>query len=241
MNVRAGSASRNSPFRTMLETSIVRYARALDRTDWSLCLLSLWQLLERLTNTGPQDTYEVTIRRATFKFEDRDFHVEVLRHLKEYRNQFVHHGEISSEAEHMAFQLKYYVDELLNYLIFNPHHLASMPEAAAFMDMAAGSDSLSQKLISTKRNWLWFNRSASLLDKAIAFWEASSGALPMMINPLILVNKRPYPFPIILVELIQPLPRHQRNPALHILMQGFAGRRLISGIIGHEDDMSRHC
>ena len=50
--------------------------------------LRLWATLEKLTDT--EESYKATIKRASFLFEDRDYCQQVLRHLKDYRNRFVH-------------------------------------------------------------------------------------------------------------------------------------------------------
>ncbi len=121
------------------------YVKALDQRDFNSTFLSLWSLLERLTNTL-LDNYKVTVRRAVFLFKDREFHRQILNHLRSYRNRAVHAGEKTDEIEAPVFQLKFYVEQLIFFHIYNTLGFLSMREAAEFLDLPPDASVLKGKI-----------------------------------------------------------------------------------------------
>jgi len=128
-----------------LEDALRGYAKALDQRDFNNSFLSLWSLLERLTNTL-LDNYKVTVRRAIFLFKDRDFHLQILNHLKSYRNRAVHAGEETEEIEALVYQLKLYVEQLLFFHIYNTLGFLSMRETADFLDLPPNASVLKGRI-----------------------------------------------------------------------------------------------
>ena len=63
-----------------LKNGLIRYTRALDERNLQNSFLRLWSVLELLTNTE-KESYDVTIRRTAFLFEDVDYHRQVLLQL----------------------------------------------------------------------------------------------------------------------------------------------------------------
>ncbi|MCG8043915.1 MAG: hypothetical protein JAY72_21200 [Candidatus Thiodiazotropha endolucinida] len=112
---------------------LVRYCRALDEANLSACFLGLWGTLEGLTASG-NDSYNVTIRRAAFMCIEPEYHSQVLQNLRLYRNKNVHRGSVSDDIETYVYQLKRYVERLLEFHIANTFKFESVVEAAAFMD-----------------------------------------------------------------------------------------------------------
>ncbi len=127
-----------------IEDAIVLYTRALDEWDWDGAFLKLWSVLEQLTNTD--ESYKVTIRRASFLFEDRNFCQQILRHLKDYRNKFVHEAADSSEIETYIYQLKSFVEQLLSFHLGSKYGFESIEEASEFLDMPSDKKELASRI-----------------------------------------------------------------------------------------------
>jgi len=147
----------SSSYRADIEDGIRAYTRALDATDFNAAFLNLWRLLERLTHSL-SDPYKVARKRALFLMNgrDRDFHDQVLKHLTDYRNRAVHAGEETDEIETLVFQLKFYVERLLFFHIYN--NFPGMREAAGFLDLPTLTGDLRKKI--------------KMMEKAIRFHKA---------------------------------------------------------------------
>lgn len=117
-----------------LANALVRYVRALDAADLNDSFLRLWSILEFLTDSA-FDPYKVAVRRAAFMFAERDYSVQVLTHLMNHRNRFVHAGTDTDEIESLVYLLKRYVDALLMFHIGNSFNFESRASAAVFMDL----------------------------------------------------------------------------------------------------------
>jgi hypothetical protein len=124
----------NHPYKKQVEEAIIRYVRALDARNFHVAYVKLWGVLETLTDTT-RLANEVTIRRASFLYEDKDFQRQVLRHLVHYRNQTVHVGKETTWIQTMLYQLKRYVERLLTFPIHNFHQFETIAEVAEFLDL----------------------------------------------------------------------------------------------------------
>jgi hypothetical protein len=126
---------RRHPYREDVEDSIRRYARALDYPDLDAAFLKLWSVLEFLTGTL-KSGYKVTVKRASFTFNETDFHRQVLNNLRSYRNSSVHSGkEPTGQTESFLYQLKRYVEQLIVFHLSNGVRFPSLASAASFLDM----------------------------------------------------------------------------------------------------------
>ncbi len=114
---------------------MVRYTRALDETNHHNSFVQLWSLLEHLTSTL-HDTYDKTIKRTAFLYEDVDYHFSILDHLRRHRNQIVHTGSNNDFTEHLVCQTKFYVDELIEFHLANHYSFSSIAEAGEMLDSA---------------------------------------------------------------------------------------------------------
>lgn len=137
-------SSSNTDFGALIENALLRYVHALDERNFESCFLKLWSLLELLTDTQ-LETYKVTIRRAAALFSDYDFHLEVLQHLRDWRNRTVHSGEHNNDIETLIFQLKRYVERLLIFYIFNSHRFKDKEEMVELFDIVPNKERLLQK------------------------------------------------------------------------------------------------
>lgn len=137
-----------SQYRAELEEFLRRYTKALDTREWDAAFVQLWGLLEDLTGTKPGESHRVTIKRASFLYREteRDLHYQVLTHLKSYRNSSVHAGEGSSSIEAYLYQLKRYVEQVLEYHLMSGHNFPSTEETARFLDQPADINAIDQKV-----------------------------------------------------------------------------------------------
>lgn len=143
---RARQYLRRSGYKDHLVACLLRYVRALDTSDWEDSYLRLWGVLEQLTNTGLQDNYKVTIRRASFIWEDRKYTQQILTHLRDYRNTAVHVGTENQDIETYVFQLKRHVEALIEFHLRNRFRFPTITEAAEFMDLPDDGTELDKKM-----------------------------------------------------------------------------------------------
>lgn len=129
-----------------LEQVIIRYGLALDERDWETAFLKLWGCLEDLTCTASGNSYKETIRRATFIFENRDYYMQVLTCLKDYRNRFVHDAENTGAIETYLYQLKGYIELLLRFHLWNKFDFPSLKAASEFLDLPSDKDALNSRI-----------------------------------------------------------------------------------------------
>jgi hypothetical protein len=162
-------------YRYTMEQALLRYVRALDEHDWQKSFSRLWSLLELLTHTQYAN-YDVTIQRACFLFEERDYYRQVLEHLRENRNRSTHDDEGSSEIEALMYQLKTIIDVLLVRQIYNRLKFDSMAEWGEFLDMPMDVNALNNKLIGLKNDITKLNRTMDIVQKAIRFRQANNDA-----------------------------------------------------------------
>jgi hypothetical protein len=134
-----------SAYSDELANSLVRYVRALDAADLNDAFLRLWSLLEFLTDST-FDPYKVAVRRAAFMFAERNYSVQVLNHLMQHRNRFVHAGTDTAEIESLVYLLKRYVDALLMFHIGNSFKFESRASAALFMDLPPSKSQIDERI-----------------------------------------------------------------------------------------------
>ena len=132
-------------YRKDVELGIIRYVRALDSRDYDSTFIKLWGVLEYLTNTL-KDSYDKTIRRASFLYKDREYHRQVLEHLRHYRNKSVHLGAGENDIDIRVYQLKNYVEQLLKFHIANSFEFKSLEEASRFMDFLHDAEDLEKQI-----------------------------------------------------------------------------------------------
>ena len=86
--------------------ALVSYARALDEKDADVAFLKLRSSMERLTS--PNSNYAEVIRRCSFIWKEREYVIQVLEHLRNFRNKSVHAGDPSDLAKAHCFSLQIY-------------------------------------------------------------------------------------------------------------------------------------
>lgn len=138
------------PYGDKLEVALVRYARAFDDRDANSAFLGLWGALEGLTSQDQAD-YQKTVRRCSFLYEERAFHTQVLEHLREYRNVYIHAGEARDSARTHCFQLQSYFSELVWFHVRNARFFRSLEEANEFLDSPHDSTTLKRRAALARR------------------------------------------------------------------------------------------
>ncbi len=128
-----------------MENAFVRYARAMDTIDYDVTIQKLWGLLEFLTETG-LSSYDKTVRRTRFLYDEERFAAQVLEHLRLYRNRSVHGGYTGGNVESEVYQLKRYVDAMLRYHLVNSFQFASIAQACEMLDLPPEATGLKNRL-----------------------------------------------------------------------------------------------
>jgi len=131
-----------------LTEALKRYCRALDVRDWQVSFIKLWGVLELLTGTMNVN-YNTTISRVSSLHPNSDFHELILNNLKEYRNASIHSDLESSNGETLEiqlYQLKYYVELLIRFLLNNDQRFSKLAEFWEFMDVLRDRESINHKI-----------------------------------------------------------------------------------------------
>jgi len=121
--------------KNQMEVALRKYAQALDFRDWESSYLRTWGLLEYLTNTNENESYKDTIKRTSFFFPEREYAKQVLNHLRDHRNRSVHTGASNENIETLLYQLKNFVEIILEFQIVNRFNLSSREELTQFMNL----------------------------------------------------------------------------------------------------------
>ncbi|EHR70693.1 hypothetical protein BurJ1DRAFT_1834 [Burkholderiales bacterium JOSHI_001] len=134
------------PYRPQIEAALIRYSRALDLSDWNSSILQLWSILELLTGTTLGENHKVTVRRSAFLFRNHDYASLTLNHLRTYRNNAIHTGKESWQIETLVFQVKNFVETLLNFHLSRAGEFSSLADVAQFLDQPPGIEELDRQL-----------------------------------------------------------------------------------------------
>ncbi len=122
------------PYAEDLKDALVIYVRALDEPNQSVAFSRLWSALERLTSPQVAD-HNAVVRRCSFMWQDTDFAVQMLEHLREYRNAYVHRGHDSVHAKQYCFQLQQCFRLLFKFHIGHVGGFKSLEEANEYLDL----------------------------------------------------------------------------------------------------------
>ena len=124
-----------SKFKSQMEAALKKYAQALDIRDWESSYLRLWGLLEYLTNTNENESHKDTVKRTSFFFQEREYARQVLNHLRDHRNRSVHTGGNNQNIETLLYQLKNFVEVVLEFQIANKFKFSSRDELTQFVNL----------------------------------------------------------------------------------------------------------
>ena len=122
------------PYGNDLKDALLIYVRALDEPNQSAAFSRLWSALERLTSPEVAD-HSAVVRRSSFMWRETDFAVQMLEHLREYRNAYVHRGHDSIHAKQYCFQLQQCFRPLFKFHIGHVGRFKSLEEANEYLDL----------------------------------------------------------------------------------------------------------
>lgn len=124
--------------------AIKEYSNALDSRDKYVAFLKLWTVLEVMT--ASVGNYKKTANRASFLFEDTNFHKMVLEHLRHIRNSLVHKNDSKESIEYNLSQLKRYVEKviLMHWKMISRSH--SFYKTIEFLDLPADLPELKNRI-----------------------------------------------------------------------------------------------
>lgn len=136
-------------YNKILIQTIIDYGIALDSINWKTSFLNLWSILEQLTFTNPNEGYQTTINRVSFLSEKRNYHRIILEQLKKLRNSFTH-GNQSAEneiLENIIYQLKWYVERLLEFHLKMGPKFKNSEEARNFLSLPYDLHDIKEKIV----------------------------------------------------------------------------------------------
>jgi hypothetical protein len=127
--------ARENPLREFVEQGLIRYCRALDQHETEPTLVSLWGVVEYLTNTQ-QEKYEVTVSRMMRLSSDHADARQIAMHIKQRRNSSVHAGKSpdGDEIDVVLLQAEALAAQLLFFYITNRARLRDQDELTRFLD-----------------------------------------------------------------------------------------------------------
>lgn len=148
---------KNVSYRKSIYEALIRYVRALDERDPSIAMVKLWGALESLIVLSQNAQYELIIRRVSYLFAEREYHQQVLEHLREYRNSNIHSGEEGGNPRNCCYQMQYYFKRLITFHLAHGKDFSNLDEANSFLDLPANRETLLKR--------------KKLIEKAIKFIE----------------------------------------------------------------------
>ncbi len=102
-----------------LKNAFFLYAMALDEPDNNVALIKLWGAIESITTPGVAQ-YEKVVNYCSFLFEEKNFWGQIIEHIREYRNQYIHNGKSNDRAKFYCYQLSHIFYHLI---IFHLHRV----------------------------------------------------------------------------------------------------------------------
>lgn len=151
----------SSPYSLKLVDALLRYVRALDERDQNNAFIKIWGALESLASPDGAN-YDPIIRRCSFLFNpnERQYHRQILEHLREFRNQSVHSGDQSDLAKTHCYQAQFYFYHLFLFHVRNMQKFINLEEANRFLDLPSDIESL--------------KRQSQMIQEAIRFFTTKS-------------------------------------------------------------------
>ncbi|RXK08032.1 HEPN domain-containing protein [Halarcobacter bivalviorum] len=140
----------NIRYSKKLINALLQYVRAFDEKDHNTNILKGWGAIETLVSTNGNN-YDEIPRRVSFLYEDREYHRQVLEHLREYRNAYVHEGNYLHDVTAHCYQLQSYFRNLFLFHLRNSDFFNSLDEVNSFLDLTHDEKELRKKIDIYKR------------------------------------------------------------------------------------------
>ncbi|PJF38667.1 MAG: hypothetical protein CUN55_16620, partial [Phototrophicales bacterium] len=132
---------RNLNYSLDMKNLILRYTEALDQSNLNDCVLRLWGIIERITDTIGSN-YDETTKRMSWVFKDRKLVREMLQAIRVRRNQHVHSGRSAHDRDQVAYLAKYLLDPHILILLRNDFKVSSLEEYARVLALPENYDIL---------------------------------------------------------------------------------------------------
>ena len=143
--------------------SILLYNAALDSYSFDTAFIKLWATLELLTGTD-RNNYDLMVKRTAFIFKDVEAVKAHLNILRDCRNDIVHKGYMEGQKEILLYDLKLYVEWLINFLLWNVKYLKNFGEIKQLLDSCPDNNGIVQSRKELE-NKLRINNMAQKLHK----------------------------------------------------------------------------
>lgn len=141
-------------YRDRVVKALTRFAGALDESDFDTAFLRLWSATESLAahSESGQDT---VIKRCAALWSDPHFHLQVLLHLRSYRNSNVHETEYRDHSRLLCYQMRRYFAALTLFHINHGSIFGSFDSANRFLDAPWEEAKLIEQVKIAKRAIRW--------------------------------------------------------------------------------------
>lgn len=145
-----------SPYSSTIKDALIKYVRSLDEPDPETAFIRLWGAIENLASPSIAN-YDAVVRRCSFFYTNRDYHAQILEHLREFRNSSVHRSAHANQARINCYLAQEYFNTLFWFHARNATYFTSLDEANGYLDLVSRRENL--------------RRERDLLNKAIRFFK----------------------------------------------------------------------
>ena len=133
---------RNHPNGDRIKDVFTKYGRAFDERNLHIAFIRLWGVLEQLGRKQETEPSNKLIDRVSFLYRDTEVTKLYLQHLRQFRNRTVHSGAATDVIQELVFQLKKYVEAILDFHLKNHFRFASFDEMLAFLELPPDSSEI---------------------------------------------------------------------------------------------------
>ena len=138
----------------IIKDAIVRFVRAFDETDKNSSVQRGWAALESVMAPGENNT-DLVVARCSYLYGEREYHRQILEHVKDYRNRNVHMGQSIDDPSPHCFQIQKFFRQAVIFHLAEVGNFSGLQDANKFLDSSASIEELI--------------RQRDLIDKAILF------------------------------------------------------------------------
>ena len=102
-------------------------------------------MLEEITGTT-KSSYDVTIKRTSFVFDDPQYAKILLEFLRDQRNRIVHKGSQPDDAERLTYELKRFVEAMLKFLLLQSTEFENLQAFHSLLDLPPNPKLLRERI-----------------------------------------------------------------------------------------------
>lgn len=122
-------------FKKLMKSSLIRFVNAYDHTDYHSTLITGWGSIEMLATNEKESNRDLIARRCSFLVKESELHRQVIEHIREYRNNYVHYGDGRDDPSAICFQLQRYYHRLIIFYLNNVAYFKDRDEANGFLSL----------------------------------------------------------------------------------------------------------